>query len=209
MTATRSAWTVPDRSRKWTGLSSCRETATRGSLIWTSTARMPRHTRCGPDRGTVVLTQAESRSSTDSPQAAACGGGNQEIFRLLNPDRIATADGPPLHDGSIHTDVDLVMLGGRAQDSRVSRKIPLRESRHHATPARTGDVQAHRGPDRECAADPGILRKALLTGDELHHDVGTKPPGLEAALRIQLAQAIERGRGQEMDHRHVEERPLG
>src|SRR5439155_8898050 len=79
------------------------------------------------------------------PVAAAI----KRYFRLLNPDRIATADGTPLRDGSIHTDVDLVMLGGRAQDSRVFREIPLRESRHHATPARTGDVQAHRGPDRE------------------------------------------------------------
>src|SRR5216683_1888624 len=81
---------------------------------------------------------------------------------LLNPNRITTADCAAPHYGSIHTDVDLVMLGCRAQDSRIPRQIPLRESGHHATPARPGDVQTHRRPDGERVADPGILRKALL-----------------------------------------------
>src|SRR2546425_3493135 len=81
---------------------------------------------------------------------------------LLDPDRITTADCAAPHYGSIHTDVDLVMLGCRAQDSRIPRQIPLRESGHHATPARPGDVQTHRRPDGERVADPGILRKALL-----------------------------------------------
>ena len=88
------------------------------------------------------------------------------------------------------------MLGRRAQDSRIPREIPLRESGHHTTPAWAGDVQTHRRPDGERVADPGILRKALLTRAQLHHDVWTKPPDFEAALRIQLAQVIERGRGQ-------------
>src|SRR5262249_4454227 len=82
---------------------------------------------------------------------------------LLNPDRITAADCAATHYGSIHTDVDLVMLGRCAQDSRIPREIPLRKSGHHATPARTGDVQPHRRPDGERVADPGILRKALLT----------------------------------------------
>ena len=47
--------------------------------------------------------------------------------RLLHPDRITTADGAALHYGSIHTDVDLVMLGHRAQDARItSRDLPAR-----------------------------------------------------------------------------------
>src|SRR5207249_7477048 len=54
-----------------------------------------------------------------------------------------------------------------------------------------------------------ILRKALLIRAQLHHDVWTKPPDFEATLRIQLAQAIERGRGQYMDHGTVEECLLG
>ena len=101
------------------------------------------------------------------------------------------------------------MLRRRAQDSRIPREIPLRESGHDATSARTGDVQAHRCPDGERVTDPSILRKALLVRGQLHHDVWTKPPDLEAALGIQLPQAIERGRGQQMDHGTVEERPLG
>src|SRR5881397_2652560 len=80
----------------------------------------------------------------------------------LTPDRITTTNCTAPRYSSIHTDVDLVMLGHRAQDSRVPREIPLRESGHHATPARPGDVQTHRHPDGERVADPGILRKALL-----------------------------------------------
>ena len=38
---------------------------------------------------------------------------------LLNPDRITTADCAAPHYGSIHTDVDLVMLGHRAEDPRI------------------------------------------------------------------------------------------
>ena len=88
---------------------------------------------------------------------------SREFLPLLNPDRITTADWAAPLNGSIHTDVDLVMLGRRAQDSRILREIPLRESGHHTTPARTDDVQAHRRPDGERVADPGILRKAFLT----------------------------------------------
>src|SRR5439155_4312103 len=126
----------------------------------------------------------------------------------LEPDRITATDRATARYGGIHADVDLVMLGGRAQDSRIPREIALRESGHHATPARTGDVQAHGRPDGERVADPGILGKALLARGELDHDVRTKPPNLEPALRIQLTQAIEGGRGQEMDHGNVEECPF-
>src|SRR5437773_2160520 len=71
---------------------------------------------------------------------------HSRCVRLLHPDRITTADCAATHYRSIHTNVDLVMLGRGAQDSRISREIPLRESGHHTTPARTGDVQAHRRP---------------------------------------------------------------
>src|SRR5712692_10039894 len=82
---------------------------------------------------------------------------------LRNPDRITPAHGAAPRHSSIDTDVDAVMLGRRAEDSRIPREIPLRESGHHTTRARAGDVQAHRRPDGERVADPGILRKALLT----------------------------------------------
>src|SRR3989442_2908101 len=129
-------------------------------------------------------------------RGAGCRWGRWTWPGLLNPDRITTADCAAPHYSSIHTDAGLVMLGRRAQDSRIPREIPLRESGHHATPARTGDVQARCRPDGERVADPGILRKALLTTGQLHHDVRTKPPDLEAALRVQLTQAIECGRSQ-------------
>src|SRR5262245_13046897 len=103
---------------------------------------------------------------------------------LRNPDRITPADCAAPYYRSIDTDVDLVILGCCAQDARIPREIPLCESGHHATRARAGDAQAHCVPDGERVADPSILRKALLTRGQLHHDVGTKPPDLEAALRI-------------------------
>src|SRR6266849_2338472 len=109
-------------------------------------------------------------------------GGVSSLLGLPEPDRIAATDRAAPRYVGVHTDVDLVVLGRRAQDSRILREISLREGGHHATPARAGDVQAHRRPDGERVADPGILRKALLSGGELHHDVWTKPPDLEAAL---------------------------
>src|SRR5262249_3040850 len=103
--------------------------------------------------GSMRLFDAKKTASTHSARGVT----------LLDPDRITTADRAAPHHGSIHADVDLVMLGRCAQDSGIAREIPLRESGHHATPARTGDVQAHRRPDGERMADPGILGKALLT----------------------------------------------
>jgi hypothetical protein len=63
-------------------------------------------------------------------------------------------------------------------------------------------------PDGEGVADPRIFDEALLTGDRLHHDVWPKPPGFEAALRIELTEPVERGRRQQMDGGTVEKRPL-
>ena len=67
--------------------------------------------------------------------AAAC-----RCEALLKPDRITATDRAAPRDDSIYADVDLVMLGGRAKDSRIRWKIPLCKSCHHATPARNGDV---------------------------------------------------------------------
>ena len=82
---------------------------------------------------------------------------------LLNRDRIATADCAAAHYGGIDAHIDLVMLRRRAEDSRIFREIPLRESGHYATPAGTGDVQADFIADGESVADPDILREPLLT----------------------------------------------
>jgi hypothetical protein len=82
---------------------------------------------------------------------------------LHDSDRIATADSAAAHYGGIDTDIDLVMLGRRAEDSRIFREISLRESGHYAARARASDAQANFISDRESAAHPAILREALLT----------------------------------------------
>src|SRR5262249_41258214 len=88
---------------------------------------------CPPSSGTFL--SAPTTASASRPGLYPLS----RCVRLLHPDRITTADGAALHYGSIHTDVDLVMLGHRAQDARIPREISLRERGHHATPTRTGD----------------------------------------------------------------------
>ena len=63
------------------------------------------------------------------------------VQALLKPDRITATDRAGAHYGSIHADVDLVMLSGRAEDSRIRREVSLRQSGHHAAPTRTGNVE--------------------------------------------------------------------
>ena len=81
---------------------------------------------------------------------------------LLKPDWITAANRATPHDGSVNTDVDLIVLGRRAQNSRILGQISLEQGCHHATPARASDVQAHRRPDGERVAGPRILGKALF-----------------------------------------------
>jgi hypothetical protein len=45
-------------------------------------------------------------------------------------------------------------------------------------------------------ADPGILHELLHAVGGLHDDIRPEAPDLEAALRIQLAEPVERGRRQ-------------
>src|SRR5262245_60310931 len=82
---------------------------------------------------------------------------------LLNLDRIPTTDCAAPHYSGIHTNVNLVILGRCAEDSRISWEMSLRESGHDTTPARAGDIQANLISDCERVADPGILRKAFFT----------------------------------------------
>ena len=88
-------------------------------------------------RDRVVPTKALVKSLlvVAHPVLLKSGGtGDQtSYYQLLNPDRITTADCAAPLNGSIHTDVDLVMLGRRAQDSRIPREPPAREwSSHNA-----------------------------------------------------------------------------
>src|SRR5712692_8678099 len=102
----------------------------------------------GPGRDAGLPSPPHSTTAPTTPSASRPGlYPLSRWVRLLNPDRITPADCAAPHDGSIHTNVDLVMLGRRAQDSWIPREIPLRERGHHTTPARAGDVQAHRRPD--------------------------------------------------------------
>ena len=92
----------------------------------------------------------------------------------------------------------------RAQDARVRRQVPLGQRGHHAARAGAGDAQAHRVPDGERLALPGVLGEARLAGG-VHHEVRAEPPHLEAAPGVQRAQPVERGGGEQVDHRQVEE----
>src|SRR5215475_10317577 len=91
---------------------------------------------CPSSSGTFLASP--TTASASRPGSAPLS----RCVRLPHPDRITTADGATLHYGSIHTDVDLIMLGHGAQDARITREVSLRERGHHATPARTSDVQA-------------------------------------------------------------------
>src|SRR5262249_32096855 len=123
---------------------------------------------------------------------------------LVKPDRITAANRATPHYGSINTDVNLIVLGRRPQDSRILRQIPLGQSRHHTARAGTRDLQANLIPDGERAANPGVLNEGPLTGSWLHHDVWTKPSHLEASYRIQFTKPVECGRRQKMDGGTVE-----
>src|SRR2546427_9697610 len=76
---------------------------------------------------------------------------------------------------------------------------------HDTATAGAGDAQANFVPDGERLADPGILHEGSLAGRGHDHDVGPKSPHLETPLRIQLAEAVERRRGQQMNRGAVEE----
>lgn len=70
----------------------------------------------------VMLKTPHPHDPSDSPMVRPRAEGAQSRgVTLLNPDGIATADCAAPHDGGIHTDVDPVMLGRRAQDSRIFR----------------------------------------------------------------------------------------
>src|SRR5439155_17597479 len=127
---------------------------------------------------------------------------------LLEPDLITAMDRAAALYGGIDADVGLVVLSRRAQDARILGQVPLGDRGHHAAGAGSCDVQPNLVADVDRAANPVVLHEALFSRAELHHDVWTKAPHLEAPLRVQLPQAIERGRGQEVHDGTVEKRLL-
>ncbi len=62
---------------------------------------------------------------------------------LRQPDGITTADvATPPYRG-VYADIDLVVLGCRAQDARILGQISLGQCCHHAAGAGAGDNQLH------------------------------------------------------------------
>src|ERR1041385_463672 len=72
---------------------------------------------------------------------------------LLDLDQIPAPDrSAPQHRG-ISSDVDFVVLGGRAQYARIFRQISLGQRRHDAAGARAGDIQTDFVANRQRVAD--------------------------------------------------------
>src|SRR6266566_714333 len=127
---------------------------------------------------------------------------------LLQSDGITTAGLATLQHRGVHPDISSVVLSCSAQDTRILWEIALRQRRHHAAGAGTGNAQSKGIADRERLSDPSILHEILLGVRSLHNDVWAKAPDFETPLRIQCPQPIERGRGQQMHERTVEESTL-
>ena len=85
----------------------------------------------------VSVLASPPHSTTAPPTLSASRLGLYTLSRcgrLLDPDRITTADCAAPHYGRMPTNVDLVMLGRCAQDSRIPREIPLRKVSHPNPP---------------------------------------------------------------------------
>ena len=81
------------------------------------------------------------------------------------------------------------------------RQIALRQRGHDAT----GTWAHHFENDFGAHADPGpvIFRETVFRGTD--KQVGAEPAGIEAALRIGALQRGERGRGDQVNLRKIEE----
>src|SRR5262249_50398648 len=121
------------------------------------------------------------------------------------PHGIAAPDRAALEDGGVDADLDLVVLGGGAQDARVFGQVPLRQRDHHTARAGDRDFEADLGAQGQRAPDPGVLQEALAAAVGGNDDVGPEAPDLEAAGRVELAEPVD-GRGREhVDGGKVEE----
>ena len=127
----------------------------------------------------------------------------------LRLDEITTANPATLQHRCIHAHVGAVMLGGRAEYPYILGEITLRERCHHAARARTGDFQANGFSNCDHLSDPSVLDEGPFAFGSLHHHVGSETPGLEAPLRIQFPQPVERSLSQQVDDGRVEKRPFG
>src|SRR4051812_17102167 len=66
---------------------------------------------------------------------------------LLQADDITAADVTTSLHGGVYPDIDVVVLGCRAEDPRILGQVRLRQRCHHAPGAGTGYSQLHLIPD--------------------------------------------------------------
>jgi hypothetical protein len=109
---------------------------------------------------------------------------------LLQPDGVTTADVATPQYRGVYADIDLVVLGCRAQDARILGQIPLSKRNHHAARTGTGDSQLHLVSDAHRPADPGILDEVLHAAGRFHDHIRPETTDLESALGIQLAKPV-------------------
>src|SRR5262249_44041358 len=128
--------------------------------------------------------------------------------RLLQRYGITAVDPANLQHRGVDPNISSVVLCCCSQDTYIFWEIGLRERRHHAAGARTGDAQANSIADRNRLPDPSILHKIFLAGIRLHDYVWTEPPNLEAPLWIKHSKPIDRGRGQQMHDGTIEKGTL-
>src|SRR5438128_1111190 len=99
--------------------------------------------------------------------------------------------------------MDVVVARCCAQDATVLREISLRESRHHTAGAVICDLEYDVVADPKLLPDPLALHELSIDVVGTHDDIGPEASHLEAALRIQLTEPVDRRRGEHMDRREV------
>jgi hypothetical protein len=127
---------------------------------------------------------------------------------LFHTDGITSADFAALHYRGVDPNVSLIMLGCCAQDADILGQIILRQRRHHAAGARTGNAQANGISDREHFSDPSVLDEVFLAVLGLHYNIGPESARLKAPWWIRLPEAVKRRGGQHMNDSRVEKSPL-
>src|SRR5207237_7424404 len=91
-----------------------------------------------------------------------------------------------------------------AQDTAVLREISLRKGRHDAARAVVGDLEGDVVADPKFLPDPFAFHELGVIVEGAHDDVGPEAPDLEAALRVQLAEPVDRRGGEHLYRREVE-----
>ena len=91
------------------------------------------------------------------------------------------------------------------KDAEVFRQITLRQSRHHATGTGVGDLQPYFSAYSNDLPNPIVFDESLLSSS-IDHNIWSKAPYLEPALRVERTQSIDRPSGQNVQGGIVEKR---